>query len=178
MGIEPTNYPCDAGCATLTIQLGYSVSTQTNCIPLHYLSMSASSLSYRNTLISWLYGGSALHLWDIPFVQLPGILFTVECVLICCAKKLNLRVVPPILSEPFTLLYKAGKVSVRYLGVLQMIRQLYTDLPTSRASNPHPFTVSVVRTNLNSVTSLANTYKTWRPIADSNRCEYRERVLS
>ena len=50
MGIEPTNYPCDAGCATLTIQLGYSVSTQTNCIPLHYLSMSASSLPYRNTL--------------------------------------------------------------------------------------------------------------------------------
>ena len=42
-----------------------------------------------------------------------------------------------------------------------MIRQLYTSLPTSQASNPHPFTVSVVRTNLNSVTSLANTYKTW-----------------
>ena len=36
---------------------------------------------------------------------------------------------------------------------------MYTD-PTqaiSRASNPHPFTVSVVRTNLDSVTSLANT---------------------
>ena len=67
------------------------------------------------------------------------------------------KVVPPILSEPFTLVYKAGKVSVRYLGVLQMIRQLYTDLPISRASNPHPFTVSVVRTNLDSVASLANT---------------------
>jgi len=75
---------------------------------------------------------------------------------------LNLRVVPPILSEPFTLVYKAGKVSVRYLGVLQMIRQLYTDLPTSRASNPQPFTVSVVRTNLDSVSSLANTLKNWR----------------
>ena len=37
---------------------------------------------YRNTLISWLYGGSALHLWDSPCVQLPGILFTVECVFI------------------------------------------------------------------------------------------------
>ena len=50
MGIEPTNYPCDAGCATLNIQSVYSVSNQTNCIPLHYLSMSASSLPYRNTL--------------------------------------------------------------------------------------------------------------------------------
>ena len=50
MGIEPTNYPCDAGCATLNIQSVYSVSNQTNCIPLHYLSMSASSLPYVNTL--------------------------------------------------------------------------------------------------------------------------------
>jgi hypothetical protein len=37
---------------------------------------------------------------------------------------LNLQVVPPILSEPFTLVYKAGKVSVRYLGVLQCSRLL------------------------------------------------------
>ena len=36
-------------------------------------------------------------------------------------KKLNLRVVPPILSEPFTLLYKAGKVSVRHLGYLSNV---------------------------------------------------------
>jgi hypothetical protein len=40
--------------------------------------MSASSLPYRNTLISWLSGGSALHLRDSPCVQLPGILFTVN----------------------------------------------------------------------------------------------------
>lgn len=50
MGFEPTNYPCDAGCATLNIQLVYSVSNQTNSISLHYLSMSSSLLPYRNTL--------------------------------------------------------------------------------------------------------------------------------
>ena len=50
MGIEPTNYPCDADCATLNTQLVYSVSNQSNCVPWHYLSMSASSLPYRNTL--------------------------------------------------------------------------------------------------------------------------------
>lgn len=53
MGIEPTNYPCAAGCATLNTQLVYSVSNQSNCVPWHYLSMSASSLPYRNTLVSW-----------------------------------------------------------------------------------------------------------------------------
>ena len=50
MGIEPTNYWCDASHATLNIKLGYPVSNQTNCIPLHYLSMSSSLLPCRNTL--------------------------------------------------------------------------------------------------------------------------------
>ena len=39
---------------------------------------------------------------------------------------LNLRVVPPILLEPFTLVYKAGKVSVRHLGYLtKVLRCVY-----------------------------------------------------
>ena len=71
-------------------------------------------------------------------------------------------------------LIKVHEASVRYLGVLQMIRQLYTDLPISRASNPHPFTVLVVRTYLNSVISLANTCKTWAPA--SKNCAYCLRV--
>ena len=34
MGIEPTNYRCDAGCARLPIQLVYSVSNQSNLYSL------------------------------------------------------------------------------------------------------------------------------------------------
>lgn len=59
-------------------------------------------------------------------------------------------------------LIKVHEASVRYLGVLQIIRQLYAS-PTqaaSRASNPYPSTALVVRTYLDSVISLANTYKT------------------
>ena len=67
------------------------------------------------------------------------------------------KVAPPSLLAPFTLLIKAGWDSVSYLGSVQMIPLLYSDLPIRRGSNPHPFTILVVRTYLYSVISLANT---------------------
>jgi hypothetical protein len=63
---------------------------------------------------------------------------------------------------------KAGRVKIRHLGFVQMILQLYSDLPIGRGSNPLPSTVSVLRRNLNSVTLLADTYKTWCPLQESN----------
>ena len=53
----------------------------------------------------------------------------------------------------------SGRDSVRYLGFVQMIRQLYASptQATGRASNPLPSTALVLRRNLNSVTLLANT---------------------
>ena len=64
---------------------------------------------------------------------------------------------------------KAGRVKIRHLGFVQTILQLYSDLPIGRGSNPLPSTASVVRTYLNSVTLLADTYKTWSREPDSNR---------
>lgn len=63
---------------------------------------------------------------------------------------------------------KAGRVKIRHLGFVQTILQLYSDLPIGRGSNPLPSTVLVVRTYLDSVTLLADTYKTWCSRKDSN----------
>ena len=63
---------------------------------------------------------------------------------------------------------KAGWVKIRHLGFVQTILQLYSDLPIGRGSNPLPSTVSVLRRNLNSVTLLADTYKTWCNLQGSN----------
>ena len=49
---------------------------------------------------------------------------------------------------------------------------MYPDLPISRASNPQPSTNSVLRRNLISVTSLANTYKTWLCISMTKPATY------
>jgi hypothetical protein len=80
-------------------------------------------------------------------------------------RRLNLRVVPPSLLTPFTCLYKVDQDSVHHLGFIQLIRHhVYRSPPKaiSRASNPQPFTNLVLRRNLVSVTSLADTLKTWR----------------
>jgi len=58
---------------------------------------------------------------------------------------------------------KLERDSVRHLGFIQLIRRhVYRSSPKtiSRASNPQPFTNLVLRRNLVSVTSLADTYKT------------------
>jgi hypothetical protein len=46
---------------------------------------------------------------------------------------------------------KLERDSVRHLGFIQTILQLYSDLPIGRGSNPLPSTVSVLRRNLDSV---------------------------
>ena len=66
---------------------------------------------------------------------------------------------------------KAGRDSVRHLGFIQLIRHhVYWSSPKtiSRASNPQPFTSQYLRRILPSVTSLADTYKTWCPRKESN----------
>ena len=70
---------------------------------------------------------------------------------------------------------KAGRDSVRHLGPIQLIRHhVYRSPPKaiSRASNPQPFTIQYLRRILNSVTSLADTLKTWCPTTESN-CHHR-----
>ena len=67
---------------------------------------------------------------------------------------------------------KAGRDSVRHLGSIQLAT-ICPDLPEiGRASNPQPFTIQYLRRILNSVTSLADTLKTWCPTTESN-CHHR-----
>lgn len=69
---------------------------------------------------------------------------------------------PPSLLAPFTYLHKA-RARTRYVtwDSSSLCAAMHPDLPIGRASNPQPSTISVLRRNLYSVTSLANTYKTW-----------------
>jgi hypothetical protein len=64
------------------------------------------------------------------------------------------------------------------MGTLLGIHPVFSPLEIFRESNPQPFTNLVLRRNLISVISLANTYKTWCVRKDSNLQLYHTKSLA